>query len=298
MISLHRVRLVVTVTALAAVLAGTLAYGVDYYRLDLKDRVVDVKYPQLRPGGSVGVRLGALGAVLFVCLYAYPIRKRWKFLQRFGKTKHWLDFHVLFGISAPLVITLHSSFKLQGLAGVAYWLMMAVMASGFIGRYLYAQIPRRLDAAALTLDEVQELCSAAQTEFARQRVFSSGDLQAVLATAQLERIEHMSLARALFAMIWLDIRRPFRVARLRRQLSSSVAENVRTAGGLLPSSNADLEEAVRLVRRQSWLQAKMAFLGRTSQVFQLWHVVHRPFSYSFAILAAIHITLVLLMGYY
>jgi hypothetical protein len=29
----------------------------------------------------------------------------------------------------------------------------------------------------------------------------------------------------------------------------------------------------------------------------LWHVVHRPFSYAFALLASIHIPIVLLLGY-
>jgi hypothetical protein len=244
------------------------------------------------------VKLGLLGATLFCCLYAYPIRKRWKFLQRFGKTKNWLDFHVLFGISAPLIITVHSSFKLQGLAGIAYWLMMAVMASGFIGRYFYAQIPRRLDAAALTLDEVRDLCSSTRSEISRQNIFSEDQLRPVLATSDLERIERLSLLSAIVAMVWMDLCRPFRLAALRRRASTSLMERLKMAGGLLSSSNRELEEAVRLVRRQSWLLAKMSFLGKTNQVFQLWHVVHRPFSYSFAVLAVIHIGLVLLLGYY
>jgi hypothetical protein len=42
----------------------------------------------------------------------------------------------------------------------------------------------------------------------------------------------------------------------------------------------------------------MAFLERVQQVFHLWHVVHRPFSYSFVALVAIHITVVLLLGYF
>jgi hypothetical protein len=33
-------------------------------------------------------------------------------------------------------------------------------------------------------------------------------------------------------------------------------------------------------------------------VFHLWHVVHRPFSYTFALLAVIHIALVVMMGYF
>ncbi len=81
-------------------------------------------------------------SVCFCVLFLYPIRKHWPWLGRMGKTKNWLDFHVLWGITAPIVITLHSSFKLSGLAGLAYWIMMAVALSGFAGRYLYAQIPR------------------------------------------------------------------------------------------------------------------------------------------------------------
>jgi hypothetical protein len=78
----------------------------------------------------------------------------------------------------------------------------------------------------------------------------------------------------------------------------TTVEKLRTLGGLFKSSDAELENAIRLVRRESWLLAKMAFLGRAQEVFQLWHVVHRPFSYSFAVLAVIHIVLVLAMGYY
>ena len=296
--SIHRFKLMITAAAFTAVLAGTLAYGLDYYKLDLKERVVSAKHAELRPSGSIGARLGILGAAIFCCLYAYPIRKRWKWLQRFGKTKNWLDFHVLFGMTAPLLITVHSSFKFQGVAGIAYWLMMAVMWSGFIGRYFYAQIPRSLDTAALTLDEIRGMCATTQKDIERQGLFSEEELRRVLRTPDCEQIQQMSLAGALFAMLWIDISWPFRVAALRRCSCDSLIERIRMAGGLFSSSNSELEEALRLVRRESWLIAKMAFLGRTNQVFQLWHVVHRPFSYSFAVLAVIHITLVMLMGYH
>ena len=39
---------------------------------------------------------------------------------------------------------------------MAFWIMTAVTASGFIGRYLYAQIPRTLNAAELTIKEIQD----------------------------------------------------------------------------------------------------------------------------------------------
>jgi hypothetical protein len=42
-------------------------------------------------------------------------------------------------------------------------------------------------------------------------------------------------------------------------------------------------------RKQASLSKRILFLSRTKQVFNLWHVIHRPFSYSFAILAILHI---------
>ncbi len=53
----------------------------------------------------------------------------------------------------------------------------------------------------------------------------------------------------------------------------------------------------RLARRQSWLTAKICFLDRAGQIFKMWHVVHRPFSYAFLLLLAIHIGMALWMGF-
>jgi hypothetical protein len=88
------------------------------------------------------------------------------------------------------------------------------------------------------------------------------------------------------------------MAALRRAAATSFADRVRILFGLRSSGKIEVEEAIRLVRRQSRLATKLAFLGRANQMFQLWHVVHRPFSYSFLVLACLHISLVLLMGYY
>ena len=294
----HRIRLFVFVIVISTLVAATAAYGWDYYRLPLAERVVSGKNTHLRPSGTIGLKLGMLGVALFACLYMYPLRKRWKWLQKFGKTKNWLDFHVLFGISAPLVITLHSSLKLQGIAGVAYWLMIAVMLSGFVGRYFYAQIPRSLNATALTVRELDEMSSSMRGQIQARSPLSANEFANILSVPEATDIQRMSLLKALLVMVWLDICRPFQVAQLRRGFMTSTGEKIRSLGGILSSGDDALETVISLVRRQSWLITKMAFLDRTNQVFQLWHVVHRPFSYSFAVLAVVHITLVLLLGYY
>jgi hypothetical protein len=67
--------------------------------------------------------------------------------------------------------------------------------------------------------------------------------------------------------------------------------------GILATGKPELEFAIQTARKQASLAKRILFLSRTKQVFNLWHVIHRPFSYSFAILAILHIVVVLGMGY-
>ena len=293
----HRVRLYAAWIAIAALILGALYFGLPYYRLSEADRAYSPLRDLFQPSGSVGLKLGILGLGLFLGLFLYPVRKRWPWLGRIGKTKHWLDFHVLLGITAPIVITLHSSFKIMGIAGVAYWIMMAVAISGFIGRYLYAQIPRTLNTAELSLQEMQSMSARLTQELERQAVVRPEEVAELLKLPDPDVVEQLSIAQVLWLMARLDLARPFQVSRVRRR-SLSVAGIALTLGGLLPSRQRELESVIRSVRKQSWLSAKMLFLKRIHEVFHLWHVVHRPFSYSFAVLVLAHITIALLLGYY
>src|SRR5260370_22801499 len=129
-------------------------------------------------------------------------------------------------------------------------------------------------------------------------VLSSDELSETLAAPDAGEVQRMSLAGSFLLMVGVDMRRPFQLAKLRRRLMASAGERILSLGGLLSSGDAALETVINLVRRQSWLMAKMAFLDRINQVFQFWHVLHRPVSDSVAVVAVMHITLVLLMGYY
>lgn len=293
----HRMRLWTAVAALAGLILYVGWRGMAYYPLPLTERLHSPLHAALKPSGTIGLKLGLLGLAMFLVLFAYPIRKRSQRLSRIGKTKHWLEFHIVAGISAPLLITLHSSFKFAGLAGLAYWIMIAVAVSGLIGRYLYAQIPRSLSATELTIKEAEQLAAGLSQRLAEQSVFSAEELAAVFRLPERSEVEAMALPRVVAAMVALDLVRSMHMSRLRRKVLSPW-QRVATLGGLLPSSNCELEEIVGAVRRQAWLKAKLLFLERAHRVFHLWHVVHRPFSYSFAVLIAVHITVVVLLGYY
>ncbi|MFZ5929143.1 MAG: hypothetical protein ACOYX1_17040 [Acidobacteriota bacterium] len=293
----HRLTLAVLVCGAAGLAAWLGWRGYDYYRLPLNERPFHPLHPELRPSGGTGIRLGLLSASLFLCIYLYPLRKRIAWLQRIGKTRRWLDVHVALGLIVPLIVTVHASFKVHGLIGMAYWIMLAIVASGVAGRYLYAQIPRSVSAAELSLKELAGQAEAWSQRLHEQRIFSAGELAAALAAPSREAVESMPMLGALAHMVALDLKRPFRVAALRRRVIDR-RERLSTLWGLRRSRHQELESVLEAVRAGAWLAAKIAFLRRAGEIFHLWHVVHKPFSYSFAVIVAAHIALVFLMGYF
>ena len=292
----HRRRVAVAWALATALVLAIAAYGFDYYTLGAAARPLSPKHALLRPSGAIGINLGILGLGLFFLIYLYYFRKRWKWLGRLGVNRHWLDFHVVLGVSAPVIIAFHSAFKFRGIAGMAFWIMLAVALSGIVGRYLYAQIPRHINAAELSWQELQEEQLALASQMASQKVFPAGRLVAAFHVPSAEMVKHKSAIGAIVWMLMLDLVRPFRVASLRRQVLG-FGGIILSLGGLLRSTHDELETVVRIAQQQAALTKRMVFLSRTQEVFQLWHVIHRPFSYAFIVLALLHIGTAMLLGY-
>ena len=292
----HRVRVTLSILASAILVSSIAIYGASYYLLPIDQRPYSEKHELLRPSGSIGIKLGILGTILFFIIFLYALRKVIPWLGRWGTARHWMDFHVVAGVTAPILIAFHASFKFQGIAGVAFWIMLAVAISGVVGRYLYAQIPRSLNAAERSLSELH----GDEREFAdalvRQSVFSPEQVERVLRSPTREQILRVGAFHAVGLMMLADMRMFFRVAALRR-VQMGFGTMLRSAGGLFSSGNDEVEQVVRLVRQKASLSRRVLFLDKTQKVFHLWHVIHRPFSYTFAILAIIHIVVVMGLGF-
>jgi hypothetical protein len=292
---LHRLLLALLICSVSALVIFLIATGHSYYPLGVEDRPLSPLHQQLRSSGTIGLRLGILSVSMFGILFLYPIRKRRRWLARIGSTRRWLNFHVFFGIATPIVVTFHTSFKWHGVAGLAYWTMIAVALSGFIGRYLYAKIPRSRNSVELTVADLEAQMVQLTTSLRDQQLFDPEELEPLLRAPSVREVQSMSLVQALWMMLVLDIARPFRVGRLRRRLQSP-AERISTLGGLLASRTAGVEAILAIASRQSRLRAGAAFLDRTARIFHLWHVVHRPFSISFVALIAVHIGVAVSVG--
>jgi hypothetical protein len=233
---------------------------------------------------------------VFFAIFLYPLRKHWPWLMKQGSTRHWLDIHVLLGLSAPFIIAFHASFKFQGFAGVAFWIMAAVSTSGVVGRYLYSQIPRRVNAAELSRKEIQELQAQLGADLESQRLLPQADLRQMLRLPSQKTVDRLPIVVAIVYMMLLDVFRLFRVAKLRRH-ALRAGQYLTTLFGFFPTRNHALERAISTAKEEAALSKRILFLSRSEKVFHLWHVVHKPFSYTFAVLALIHIAVVMMMGY-
>ena len=300
-VSAHRVRVLIAAGSSLLFIAALAAFGWDYYTLPLETRPFSPKHELLRPSGTIGLNLGILGVVLFVIIFLYALRKAVPWLGRIGTAKHWMDFHVVVGVTAPVVIAFHASFKFNNIAGAAFWVMLAVALSGIVGRYLYAQIPRSLGAAAETYRELQSVEANLARALRDQNLPSSDRIERIFHMPGAEHIRNSSVVTVLAEMLFLDLTRPLRVAALRRQLSNPTrpfSARLASLGGFLPAGQPEVEEIVAVARRKALLTKRIVFLDRAQRIFHLWHVVHRPFSYAFVVLALIHIVNAIRLGYF
>jgi hypothetical protein len=292
----HRWRLAFGYVLAITLVVALAIYGFDYYGLDSAQRPFSPKHAELKPSGRIGIRLGFIGLTIFAGIFLYPIRKRWAWLARQGNSKHWLDVHILLGLTAPFVIAFHSSFKFSGFAGMAFWIMVAVSTSGVVGRYLYGQIPRRVNAAEMSLNELREVQEQLTKELSAQKLIDRAALQPMFRAPTAEQVARLPMLVAVGYMMWLDALRPFHIARLRLRTIGAL-QAVTTCFGFFRTSNHDLERVIDVAREQASLSKRVLFLSRAQQVFHLWHVVHKPFSYSFVVLALIHIVVVFMLGF-
>jgi hypothetical protein len=294
---MHRFRLKI---AYLLAIAGTLvllAYGFAYYWSSPEQRALSPKHAYLKPSGAIGLRLGMFGVLLFFVIFLYPLRKKWAWLGRQGSSKRWLDFHVLLGLLAPVVVTFHSSFKFSGIAGVAYWIMIVVALSGVVGRYIYAQIPRSLNSAELSLQEAQEQSLRMTTQLKNTGILSSRDIDGLLHLPDMRKMASTSLLGALGRMLLFDLLFPLRIWRLRQKMLWS-KRRWWSLVGFGRGQNVVLERAISMAREQTLLTKRILFLSKSHRMLHLWHIIHRPFSYSFAVLASFPVILLLMLGYY
>jgi len=278
---LFRKALVLAYLLAGACVAAVAVHGASFYATPLTLRARHPGYWTFKAGGSYGHTLGVIGSTMMVLLLGYSLRKRVRVLRSLGPLSRWLDVHIFMGLIGPVLVVLHSSFKVQGLVALSFWSMVVVASSGVLGRYLYLQIPRTRAGEALSLKDLE-----AQDRAISRRL----SLEFGLDDAALKRLETLStpppsrgLVLLLLGLFRDDLRR-----------GHELRAFVRSCRGVPASLLRDLE---RVVRQKYALHRRLLLWDGLHELFHHWHVFHKPFAVVMYLFMVVHVAVALMTGY-
>jgi hypothetical protein len=227
------------------------------------------------PGASdlFGHSIGIVGFILMIMTETlYTLRKRSR-SARWGRMSTWLQFHIFTGLVGPYMVLLHSSWKFNGLAGMVMLLTVIIVASGFLGRYIYTSVPRNADGIEIEANELEQ----------QIRVID-GELQAWTAT-QPELYKELSKsvsmvpggsgARLVFGRAFEEWNARLRWWRKRGRMDKDARIQARQLNELLKRE--------RILRRQ------LASIVLTRRLLGLWHAIHIPIGMVLFTAAVLHI---------
>lgn len=262
-------------------------YGWSYYSLPVKERPHSELHYYLKPGGILGHGFGIIGSSLILLLFIYSGRKRQIPGMRWGKIRYWLNIHIFLGIMGPLLITLHSAWKLHGIVVVSYYSMLAVMFSGVFGRYIYIQIPRDEAGHELAMGQIDERYNKLNKTLAEQYKVPEKVMNQLNSISQGKIAADKKGISALLAILVDDLERPFRFRKLRKFIHKTHPE--------LPPRLVRL--IINYSKKKTLLIRRRMFLDTIVSVFHYWHVIHKPFAWTMIIIMFVHIGIAILMGY-
>ena len=246
---------------------------------------------QYTPSEGPGYVFGIVGGTLILVLLLYPLRKRFKFMNRFGSAPAWFRVHMVLGIAGPVLILFHSNFSLGATnSNVALFAMLIVALSGVVGRYIYGKIHNGLYGARTELQDLLGNVTSLVTAIEQDTGGANGLIAKELTDfgARALRPGRSILSSLVQAMVL-----PFSVRFARTRILSAVREFIR--------SNAASQNWARQERRLHFNQARMHVVSyldgivKASQLsfyeklFGLWHVLHIPLFFLFIITGVVHV---------
>lgn len=171
-------------------------------------------------GSLTGSLLGIAAAILMLLTLAYPLFKRVGPLRGRVSMRWVLQLHILSGVLGPLLAMLHSGHKFDSVIGVSMIaLTLALVTSGFVGRYYMNQLTGELRQDKASLEALQasysRLRNVSTPEQASKAVDLAGAIsdveQAIGAQGALKRafgtwmVVHISATFAFVLLLGLHV---------------------------------------------------------------------------------------------
>ncbi len=280
--ALHRVY-IATMAAIVLIVTLFLAYkGASYYATPLEERFYHPDHDYFKPSGLFGHGLGIIGTLLIAFgVSIYIARKRYKFLARFGRLKYWLEFHIFLCTLGPIMVLFHTAFKFGGIVSIAFWSMVAVVASGVIGRFIYIQIPRTIEGRMLHLHEIQSMKTDLGSLLSGSYQLDPANFQQLLAYVNGPATSGGNLLQEMITKYLSD-----------RSMLAGVRKDLRQQG----LAGKDIKHVTRLVQQELTLSNRISRLRSMQKLFRYWHVVHMPFALIMLVIVLLHIVVTVSFG--
>ena len=255
----------------------------DYYALEAWQRPEHPLHDTLRPGLGWGLWFGIGATVLIAVNLAYLLRRDPRFRLRLGSLQTWMTVHVLTGILALLAALLHGAMAPGGsVGGQAFWLLVLLLATGGVGRYLYAYVPRAANGRELELSEIRARLATVTTGFdGGDRRFGDharGEVDALIHRQQWGK----SLPARVLGVFSAEVGLHALLKRLRRE---------GTEAGLAADQ---VEETVALVKRAHRAALMVAHYEDLRGVLAGWRYLHRWAALLLVALVVLHVAFALL----
>ncbi|MCT8340914.1 hypothetical protein MG296_12675 [Flavobacteriaceae bacterium TK19130] len=260
------------VGTMAAIVLAVFAYlsytGYTYYTTPLEERFYHPRHDWFKPSGLYGQGLGIIGTFLILFgVSIYIARKRYNFMSKYLKLKYLLEFHIFLCTLGPIMVLFHTAFKFGGIVSIAFWSMVAVVASGVIGRFIYIQIPRTIEGRELSLQEVKGMKTNLTGILSSKYDLDGGQIQSFLDYTDTESRKKPSL----------------------RSLRSMLAKES------VPKE--DQKQVLKLVKDERRLNKRIGRLELMKRLFKYWHVAHMPFALIMLVIVVIHVGVAIAFGY-
>lgn len=244
----------------------------------------------LAADSGTGYWLGIAGAGIMLMLFAYPLRKRLRSLHRIGRVANWFRFHMVFGVIGPTLVVLHSNFKLGSLnSRLALFTMLLVVASGIVGRYLYAKVHKGLYGKQVELrDVLADLLEVKRhlgdhflrhpriQEELERYVPRKKDVPRPFLTSLVSAVSAGRRTRASHRRIMREIRRSLSSANARHGLTRR-------------QRRKDLRDVDHQLRIYFGVARKAERFAFFETLFGMWHHFHLPLFILLALTVTIHI---------
>ena len=230
--------------------------------------------------------LGLIGGIMMLLQFVYAARKRSAKMRRWGVLKDWFSVHTFIGLTAPVIIIIHSRFELLSINGtVAFIAMLIVVFSGIVGRYLYSQVNFDLTSGRR---ELKILHAALQEKvlnpYAHHMVEMETQLKAYMISA-------FGTPKNMFAAAMQAVSVGIKSKTLyMRILQIKVPQSV-TAGSASMTVSVSVfgVEEKKLLKDYLNLLARMARYTAYKQLFSLWRIGHVPVIYLLLVTGLAHV---------